>query len=113
MKAIYCLTLNKFKWSNGGSVGIVTKLLARQPGVWSPAGERVFSTMVMGYCGPRKLLFSGYRQFLPGRGGGRSGLGVRLANHSPLSRAGVKKQWSCSSNLRFCVCGIHKENSAC
>lgn len=45
MKVIYCLTLNKFKWSNGGSVGIVTKLLARQSEVWSPAGERVSSTM--------------------------------------------------------------------
>jgi hypothetical protein len=45
LTVIYCLTLNKFKWSNGGSVGIITKLLARQPGVWSPARERVFSTM--------------------------------------------------------------------
>ena len=24
MKVIYCLTMNKFKWSNGGSVGILT-----------------------------------------------------------------------------------------
>jgi len=45
--------------------------------------------------------------------GRRSSWGVRLVIHSPLSLAEVKKQWSCTSNLRFCAISILKENPAC
>ena len=74
MKVIYCLTLNKFKWSKGGSVGIVTQLLTAQPRVWSPAGERVFSTVSRGVLWSTQTPM----QWVPvvpswGRGGGAVG----------------------------------------
>jgi hypothetical protein len=38
---------------------------------------------------------------------------VKLVSHSTLSRAEVKKQWSCTSNLRLCLYDIHKAKPAC
>jgi len=58
------------------------------------------------YKMPRPALFKGYRDSFP-----RSKWTRCEGNHSPTSRTEVKNEWSYTSNLPLCLCGMHMDNS--
>jgi hypothetical protein len=79
-----------WQWTNlNGTVGIVTKLLATQRGVWSPAGERVFSTM------PRRGFVVHTNSYSVGTGGsflGGGGGWIGRETGQPLSFVSCRGQ---------------------